>query len=103
LAPPPWRGFLFRWAHRAAKVQREDHTPAGIIIDADAALMRLHDFGHDCKAETGSGGARPLSTPKPLEHLNTASISHFFTCRAIVINSSPSRKSKENASLVLGH
>src|SRR5215813_7676285 len=53
----------------APKAQGENHTSAGIVVDADAGMMRLYDLRHDRKAETRSGGTRPLSTPEPFEHM----------------------------------
>src|SRR5215831_12547073 len=53
----------------APKVQRNNHTATGIVDDADAAVMRLHDLRDDCEAETCSRGSRPLSSPEPLEQM----------------------------------
>jgi hypothetical protein len=39
--------FFVALTHKVAEAQCEDYAPAGIIIDADAALMSPHDFHHD--------------------------------------------------------
>jgi hypothetical protein len=49
------------------KAKRKHHPSARIVVCGDAAMMRFHDLPHNCKAETGPSGARPPSTPEPLE------------------------------------
>ena len=44
------------------KDQREDCTAAGVVADADAAVMRPHDLAHDRKPEPG---ALPKTIPAP--------------------------------------
>ena len=48
LAPAAVAVFLFRSPHQLAKAQCKDFS-AGIIVDADAAALCLHDFCHDGK------------------------------------------------------
>jgi hypothetical protein len=45
-SPGPGSGFLFRLPHRLAKAQCKDYASAGIVVDADAAVLCLHDFCH---------------------------------------------------------
>ena len=42
-------GFLFRSPHQLAKAQCKDCVSAGIVVDADAAVLCLHNFCHDGK------------------------------------------------------
>jgi hypothetical protein len=42
-------GFLFRSPHQLAKAQCKDYASAGIVVDADAAVLCRHDFCHDGK------------------------------------------------------
>src|SRR5215471_8421787 len=42
--------FFLLLTYKVAEAQCEDYAAAGIIINADAALMGLHDFHHDGKS-----------------------------------------------------
>lgn len=68
LGPATPAGPFYSTGLVAPKAQCENHTSTGIVFDADGAVMGLHDLRHDCKAETCSGGTRPLSAPEPVEH-----------------------------------
>jgi hypothetical protein len=49
LAPAAVAVFLFRSPNQLAKAQCKDYVSAGIVVDADAAVLCLHDFCHDGK------------------------------------------------------
>jgi len=55
--------------YEVAEAQCEDCAPAWIVVDADAAVMCLHDFHHNGKSKPCSRASFATPTPESLENM----------------------------------
>src|SRR5215467_14445120 len=63
--------FLRHW-----KREGEDSTSAGIVRYGYIAAVSLHDFSHDCEAQTRSLRFWSLAPPEPVENSFTVRQRH---------------------------